>query len=83
MTASLDQQLADLCDIHGLTSISITAYNADHGKFVGVSVQTDGAVGSCIGADRCIAECFTGALADLHAKQGLSVRDFAPIEVAA
>lgn len=83
MTATLDQQLLDLADIHGLKSISITAYNADHGQFVGVNIQTDGAIGSCLGGGLSIVDCFKAALLDLHAKQGLSVRDFAPLEVAA
>lgn len=84
MTATLDQQLQDLCDIHGLEAISLTAYNANHGKFVGVSVHSARVVGSSLGAGLDFTGSFKAALADLHAKQGLSVPDaFAPMEVAA
>lgn len=84
MTATLDQQLQDLCDIHGLTSIGLTAYNASHGKFVGVSVQTDTAVGSGLGGDMNFAEAFKAAMADLHVKQALSIpAEFAPLSAAA
>lgn len=81
---TLDQQLLDLCEIHGLRSISLTAYNASHGKFVGVNVQTGTAVGSGLGDGMTFAEAFKAALLDLHTKQALSIPvGFAPLSVAA
>lgn len=84
MAATLDQQLLDLCDIHGLRSIGLTAYNAKHGKFIGVNVQTETAIGSGHGNDMNFTEAFKAALLDLHVKQGLTIpADFAPLSVAA
>lgn len=81
---TLDQQLQDLCDIHGLTSIGLTAYNASHGKFVGVNVQTETAIGSGFGNDMNFAEAFKAALLNLRDKQALSIpAEFAPMEVGA
>lgn len=82
MTATLDQQMLDLCKIHGLTSISIHAYNADHGTFMGINVHSDGACGGASSREDGLSKIFADALADLHAKQGLSAREFAPMEVA-
>ena len=84
---TLDQQLADLCRIHGLTSISLTAYNA-HREFVGCNVQGGGFVGSDLAKEGdTFADCFKAALLDLRAKQaaGAVVPDvtFAPIGEAA
>lgn len=78
----LDQQLQDLCDIHGLTSVSIHAYNSPHGKHWGVNVHTDTAIGHAGGRDKTTAELFAAAVLDLRARQGLSApSEFAPLEV--
>lgn len=80
---TLDQQMLDLCKIHGLTSISIHAYNADHGTFMGVNVHTNTSIGHAASRVDGLSKIFADALSDLHAKQGLSDREFALIEVAA
>lgn len=47
MTATLEQQLSDLCAIHGLEAISISTYAPkDSPVHVSVSVHRNGRVGS-------------------------------------
>ncbi len=82
---TLDQQLLDLCKLHGLNSIALTAYDA-HRQFVGCTVQADGIVGTDLAREGdTFADCFKAALLDLRAKQGLTAipAEFAPMEVAA
>lgn len=84
MTATLDQQLLDLCSIHGLTSISVHAYNASHGTFMGINVHSDDAIGHSSSRTDGLSQIFAAALLDLRAKQGLTVpAEFAPMEVKA
>lgn len=84
MTATLDQQLQDLCDIHGLTAISIAANNAPHGRFFSVNVHAGaGLIGNAIGGKRGVADLFKAALLDLRAKQTITMPELAPLEVVA
>ncbi|EQB06205.1 hypothetical protein [Sphingobium baderi] len=84
MTATLDQQLQDLCDIHELTSISIHAYSGgEAGKFMGVNVHGKNALGSASGHDKSASELFAAAVLDLRAKQLIAVPELAPMEKAA
>ena len=78
MTATLDQQLADLCAIHGLDRIEIIASKG--GRFDvyvarGGKCQSDRLFGSDLAA------AFKDALIRLNEVD--AVEDFAPMEVAA
>ena len=83
MVATLEQQLQDLCDIHGLSSISIHAYSSGAaGKFMGVNVHGENALGYANGRGKSVSELFSDAVMDLRAKQLIAVPDLAPMSVA-
>jgi len=83
MVATLEQQLQDLCDIHGLSSISIHAYSSGlAGKFMGVNVHGENTMGHANGRDKSVAELFSAAVMDLRAKQLIAVPDLVPMSVA-
>ena len=83
MVATLEQQLQDLCDIHGLSSISIHAYSSESaGKFMGVNVHGENTLGHASGRGKSVSELFCDAVMDLRAKQLIAVPDLAPMSVA-
>ena len=84
MIATLEQQLLDLCEIHGLSSISIHAYRTGNcDPFVSVNVHGDNALGSATGRDNDLAEVFKSAMLDLRAKQLIAVPALVPMGIAA
>lgn len=83
MTATLDQQLADLARIHGLKALSLHVYlRPDGSAFYGAHVHREnGHAGSPIEcASDGLTENFKAAMARLNE---VTVRDFAPLEVVA
>lgn len=83
MVATLEQQLQDLCDIHGLSSISIGAYSSESaGKFMAINVHSENVMGHANGRDKSVAELFSDAVMDLRTKQLIAVPDLAPMSVA-
>ena len=83
MVATLDQQLQDLCDVHGLTHIALQLFTLPDGtRFFGATAHCGDLVGSSNGSGKTLPECFKEALLNLRAKQA-PVDEFAPLSAAA
>lgn len=82
--ATLEQQLTDLCDKHGLTSIGISILTLPDGeRFFSVTAQDKRHCGSSKGASHSITASLPEAIADLAAKRSFVATELAPLELAA